>query len=347
MQPTMHESSDPAMQPPPMATPADTQPSGGMVMDECGLGTKWAGDEYCIKPPPADKGFQIHVGPTDYDNPEPQFVMEPNTETVESFDVTSGNTTDVLYYWRQYRMRPGTHHMILTAQDGGGGGFGLGRRLGGSQNLAWDNPANGEIPPENKDIGMPLAANTPINVNLHYMNFTDHPILKEVWVNFWYRDPKDVKQATNEVYSFAPMDVAPGQHVILSGTCPIDTAGRVLTLYGHRHANNVRFSVFREHSGTRDLVYDDYDWEEPLVAEYNSLVKNAAPDMAKKLPGASSGLLELAAGDNLYFECEIVNNTQNTFVGQNEAKDDEMCIMIGDSVGTTVPGFCTYNTQAL
>ena len=102
----------------PIATPTDTQPSSGMVpgsgmvMDECGLNTKWAGDEYCIKPPPADKGFQIHVGPTDYDNPEAQFVMEPNTETVESFDVTSGNTDDVLYYWRQYRVRPGTHHMI-------------------------------------------------------------------------------------------------------------------------------------------------------------------------------------------------------------------------------------------
>ena len=38
-------------------------------------------------------------------------------------------------------------------------------------------------------------------------------------------------------------------------------------------------------------------------------------------------------------------HTNNTFVGQNEAIKDEMCILIGDSVGTTVPGFCTYTSE--
>jgi hypothetical protein len=345
MQPTMHANSDPSKQPA-ATTPAAMMPSDGLAMDECGLNTKWAGDEYCIKPPPPDKGFQIHVGPTDYNNPESDYLMDPGTETVVDIPVTSGNTKDVYYYWRQYRMRPGTHHMILYAQDGGGG-FGMGRRLGGSQNLAKDNPDKGEIAPENMDIGMPLSANTPITVNLHYMNYTDKPIIKEVWVNFWYRDAKDVKRATNEVFSFAPMNVAPGQHVIISGSCPIDTAGRALTLYGHRHANNIRFSIWHESGSMRDLVYDDYNWEDPLVLEYSSLVKNDAADMTKKTPGGWSGPLDLAVGDNLYFECEIVNNTQNTFVGQNEAKSDEMCIMVGDSVDTTVPAFCNYNTQVL
>jgi hypothetical protein len=51
--------------------------------------------------------------------------------------------------------------------------------------------------------------------------------------------------------------------------------------------------------------------------------------------------MDLAAGDTLDFECDIVNDTQNTFVGQNEAMNDEMCIMIGDTVGTNVPIVCT------
>ena len=46
-------------------------------------------------------------------------------------------------------------------------------------------------------------------------------------------------------------------------------------------------------------------------------------------------------GDVIEFECDIVNDTQVTFLGRNEAEDDEMCIMIGDTVGASVPPFCT------
>ena len=193
---------------------------------------------------------------------------------------------------------------------------------------------------------MPLAANTPINVNLHYMNFTDHPILKEVWVNFWYRDPKDVKQATNEVYSFAPMNVAPGQHVILSGTCPIDTAGRVLTLYGHRHATTFASASTATTPARATSCTTTTAGKSRSCSSTTRWSRTPRLTWPRSCPVASSGPLDLAVGDNLYFE-DIVNNTQNTFVGQNEAKAEEMCIMIGDSVGTTMPGFCTYNTQTL
>src|SRR5262245_9784454 len=66
-----------AMQP--SAAPAAAR-SGDAVTEPCDLHTQWEGDEYCIKPPPADKGFQIHIGPTDYANPEPKYLMEPGTE---------------------------------------------------------------------------------------------------------------------------------------------------------------------------------------------------------------------------------------------------------------------------
>src|SRR4029079_15135893 len=48
---------DPAkpMTPPGIPPPEGFHPN---AMDECGLNSGWPGDEYCIKPPPADKGFQ-------------------------------------------------------------------------------------------------------------------------------------------------------------------------------------------------------------------------------------------------------------------------------------------------
>jgi hypothetical protein len=49
---------------------------------------------------------------------------------------------------------------------------------------------------------------------------------------------------------------------------------RILSLYGHRHYNNVRFSAWRVRGSQKDLVLDDYDAVHPGVLEYNSLTKN-------------------------------------------------------------------------
>lgn len=314
----------------------------GLAMDECGLNTSWAGDEYCILPPPPDKGFQIHIGPSDYNNPGPRYVMEPGDEITEDFSAISGNTANKLYYWRQYRMRPGSHHLIVSS-----GGIG-GRRLGGSQNPAKDNPHLGMIAPENQGVGMEIGASTPLSIQLHYLNYTEQPIIKEVWVNFWYRDPSEVTEAAREVFSmYFPMEVHPGEHALLSGTCPISQSGRFLTLYGHVHANNKSFKAWRVRGQQRDLLYQSFDWVHPLVLEYSSVITNTPGDAATLTPGGWNGIVDLKPGDQIHFECDVVNETTNVFRGQNEAKDDEMCILVGDTVGASVPVFCQYNKRLL
>jgi hypothetical protein len=138
------------------------------------------------------------------------------------------------------------------------------------------------------------------------------------------------------------MNVPPGQHLLIHGSCPITQTGRALTLYGHRHANNKRFSIWHVRGGERDLVFEDYDWEHPAVLEYNSVTINTPPDPANHVAGGTSGILDLMPNDSLDFECDVVNMTTHTFVGQNEAIDDEMCIMVGDTAEAQVPGRCTY-----
>jgi hypothetical protein len=323
------------------AMPATQPAMNAPAMNECGLHTKWPGDEYCILPPPPDKGFQMHIGPSNYDNPDAQYIMQPGTETNEQVSAVSGNKTDVYYYWRQYRMRPGSHHLIVTADNGSGSGFpGIGVRIGGTSSLSKDNPEDGKIAPENQGVGMPLAANSTLSNSLHYFNFTDKPIIKEVWVNFWYRDKSEVTTPTQEVFSMLGMNINPGDHVLKHGACAIDTPGRLLTVYGHVHAHNKRFSVWRTRGSDQMLIHESYDWEHPNVSEFSSIVSNPMLDPAGHVAGGYSGIVDLQAGDVLEFECDIVNDTQNVFVGQNEAMNDEMCIMIGDSVGTNVPVIC-------
>jgi len=341
MVPSAPAGSTPAMMPAPTAMPATgpaTMPPTAatthkLAMDECGLKTKFVGDEYCIKPPPADKGFQLHIGPTDYENPGQEYLVQPGEENVVSMNAVSGNDKDIYYFQRQYRMRPGSHHVIVSVD---------GRRIGGIQNLARDYPTDGMIAPEDEDVGLTLKARSNMNVNMHFYNFGEKPMIREMWVNYWYKDNAAVKEPSLPIYSITGVSAATAHsHVVVGASCPVTGSGRVLDLYGHRHLNNIRFSIWKTSSGKKDLVFEDYNSEEPGALDYNSLAMNPAPNPMTKTLGGKAGVLDLKQGDTLDFECEIVNNTNKNFFGANEAQDDEMCIMIGDSVGATVSGGCT------
>src|SRR4029077_4734115 len=125
------EASNPAMQPAMMYSEATNAPK--LALDECGLKTTWQGDQYCIKPPPADQGFQLHIGPSNYDNPEAQYLLASGQESTPTFSAVSGNDKQIYFYYRQIRMRPGAHHNIITS--GAGGDIGLGQRIATSNNL--------------------------------------------------------------------------------------------------------------------------------------------------------------------------------------------------------------------
>ena len=309
--------------------PMGHEPALGECKD---LHTKFPGDEYCILPPPPDKGFQLHIGPSNYDNPEAQYVLEGGREATNSFSATSGNDKEVYFYYRQFRMRPGAHHNIITA--GTGGADGMGGRIGTVNALVEDSPKGGVPAPENTGVGIKLGAKTRINVSLHSINVTDAPVLREIWVNFWYRDPSEVTDPVEQMFQPAPQPpIAPGQDIVLKGTCNIQGNGRMLWMYGHRHANNVRFTTWRVRGGQRDLIYQGYDWEETLVLEYASNVKNAVPDMPVGTEGGWSGVLDMKTGDVLEWECHVINKTDGTLRFSNNTFTGEMCIVDAELVG--------------
>jgi hypothetical protein len=317
----------------------DDSPKDDEEEEGCGLNTDWDGDEYCIAAPPPELGFQVHYGPLSYDDPVEvqKYLMAPGIDTNIFEPATAGNTTDVYFYKRQYRMRPGSHHLIVTAGTQTSIAA-TGRRLGGSQNVLKDNP-KGAIPPENVGIGVPLAAQSKLTLNLHHFNGQQNPILREAWVNFWYVDPATVTQEAKEIFLWAGafgQSIAPGASGTVRGKKTITEAGRILTLYGHRHSNNVRFAAYLN----GELIFDDYEWKEPAVFEFNSLTDNPAPEVGSGKAGAATGMLELKAGDVLEWQCDIENrhNEPITF-GENEAVTSEMCILVGDALGPALLGF--------
>ena len=331
MNPGSMPTNDPANMPAGMKKP--------LAMDECGLKTKFPGDEYCIKPPPPDKGFQLHIGPSNYDNPEAQYILGAGEEVTNNFNAVSTNDKPIHFYYRQFRMRPGAHHNIVSSTAGGG--FGMGRRIGTSNHLAEDSPKDGIIAPENKGVGIELAAKQAINVSLHSINITDKPMLREVWINFWYRPEEEVTEPVEQLFQSGSVTfmVQPHQETILGPyKCTIRGDGRMLWFYGHRHANNLRFSAWRIRGGQKDLFYEGLNWEEPIVLEYSSTVKNTVPNRDMNIEGGWSGILDMKAGDVLEWECHVKNKTDQVLTFANETYTAEMCIMDAELVGANCMG---------
>jgi hypothetical protein len=318
------------------------EPSGSpapipkFAWDECALETGYAGDDACILPPPPDKGFQVHVGPADYENPGPECLLGPGEEKTSSFFATSGNEQDVFFFYRQYRVRPGTHHLSLITPDNMNPAEPSFHTIGVA-NASQDFPSGGIIAPEDRGVGMPLAARSPIEVNLHAINTTGEPALREAWVNVWYRDPNEISQpAVHWFKDGEGVDLAiqPRQAVTLGPRrCRVEGDGRLLWLYGHRHANNVRFAVWRVRGMEREIVYDAYNWQEPLRLEYSSLIENPAPDAVGRVDGGWSGILALTTGDQLEWQCDVVNRQDTVLRPTNETYLGEMCIVDAEAVG--------------
>jgi hypothetical protein len=310
---------------------------------ECGLKTAYAGDDYCINKPAPEEGWQLHIGPTNYDNPEPQFLLMPGEELTSNFSAVADHDRKRFFYYRKFRQRPGAHHNIISASSPAGtspsteafGEIG-GRRIGTTNHLIEDNPIGGIIAPENTGVGIPLEPGSTINVSLHSINTTDKPQLREVWVNFMWRPDEVVTEPVEQMFQTGDVtfQVQPRAEQVLGPfSCAVEGDGRMLWFYGHRHANNVRFSAWRVRDGKKDLFYEGRNWEEPMVLEYSSTVMNVAPDPAKMLEGGMSGILDFKTGDTIEWECQIVNKTDQVLRFSNNTYTGEMCIMDAELVG--------------
>lgn len=320
----------------------------------CGIHSSFAGDDNCIPAPAADVGLQLHIGPKDYDNPDDLWVMQPGEENVQCYHLTTPNSDAFYYYQSQYRMRPGSHHMIIatstdtTAPEGWGNCSvtALAGAIGGTQHTVEDFPTDGKVAPEDQGLGRKIDANTPLDIQLHFYNATSKPTLREVWVNFIYKPASEVTQPLGGIIGPSVVNVAPHTSAVVTGTCdesnaivPAGADGeRIVSLFGHAHWHNERFAVFRvKADSSEDVVYDSYEGAEAPTYVYNSVIENPVSDAATRTSGAISGDFVLHAGESLRWECDIKNDLNITLTGQNEAFTGEMCILFGAVVGQGFP----------
>lgn len=343
--------------------------TGQTTAASCGLHTTYAGDENCILPPAPEDGLQLHVGPSSYDDPEVinatdvngkyLWLMEPGDERTQCYHLYTSNDADHYYFRQKYRMRFGSHHMIImgssdaTTPEGWDAASSqfcgtILNSIGGTQTIVSDFPPGGEVGPEDKGLGRKLTAHNPLDLQLHFYNATSSPTLREVWVNLMYIPDSEYTTNLGMLGGFTRMNVPP--HTLgaqITGQCLAEQAigagspVRIVSLFGHAHTHNRRYAVNRVKADgvTSELVYDSYDGAESPTFVFNSVVNNPVPDPATRKTGAASGQLLLAPGEKLVFTCDIDNTTDNTFVGLNEVQTDEMCHLFGSVAGAGFPCF--------
>lgn len=312
----------------------------------CSPETGFPGDEAALCPLSEEEGVSLHYGPSSYDDADEmaRYMLDGRLEDENCFYAEVGNSER--FYFNQYsgRMRPQSHHMILYGLSGDGdaprgldecgAAQGLSSSfIAGSQTPAIDYPDQ-RLPhtPEDDVTAQYLEPNAVVALDLHYVNRTTDPILREGWINFRRADPESVQIAQNGIMLIGLGISIPAQSVgtMVRKTALVPSNRRIVALTGHFHANGQRFSVWVQRAGseTQELVYEMYDPVDPLALAYRDGVENGTPNREHKLPGGVSGELNLQQGDRIIWECEMDNPTDERVVF-GDRSTDQMCNLFG------------------
>jgi hypothetical protein len=318
----------------------------------CDIHSNYPDDFACVPPPAKGEGFQIHVGPSNYDDPEEvaKFILHPGEERSQCFTFRTPNEEPVYYQTALLSGRSGTHHIINTMYDteleeGSFGPCGAGGDAGGMEDSLGSLPGASKpymprlhVAPENEHIGRTIKARTFAQADMHYYNFTDHDIVREFWLNIYTVDGAKITSEAEQIrgmggFGWNRTPIPAGHDEVYKYACPIKGEGRILSLLGHYHAHGKRFtaSLTRASGGEPEKVFEMYDYLDPATFEYDSKTQN--PTFSDVAPGATTGMLDVHDGDTLAWECHIVNDSNVGLRYVNEVKTGEMCNLWGTSIG--------------
>lgn len=318
-------------------------------VETCAPSTEYPGDDMALCEPADGEGFQLHYGPSNYENQDEvaRFIADPMEEIEECQYVRMPNTEDAYVNQFSGNMRPQSHHMIVwgpVGEDhpeglsdcGAAAGLASGFLLG-SQTTTINLPDLKAPALEGEDTTVNLIKpDMLVALDLHYVNRSREPILRESWVNLYTTDGlQEGAKILNPIFlagaqiSVPPMSVG----TKFKYACPAPVAMKVNLLTGHHHANSPRFSIWVQRAGSteQELVYENLDALDPFMATYTDGYELPTPDRDNGISGGQGGSLSLNAGDKLVWECEFDNPTDTT-VRLGETSTDQMCNVFGSFI---------------
>ncbi|HVU00666.1 MAG TPA: hypothetical protein VHE30_02910 [Polyangiaceae bacterium] len=314
----------------------------------------YEGDELALCEPDPEKGQLVHLGPSDYTDPVEMAKYTLDAGDEKEFCIRVNTTNSELKYFDAYRgrMRPHSHHLIVTMPTAHVENETTPwecspqvteRWLFGAQTPQIDvaHLSGAELPVESDpDYGLAhdIPPNQTLLIDLHYVNPTEAPILREAWATLDYVDPADVKTKVDLIGWYNPVINIPanGKFTTNRVVCqvPNDASGTPQSVYlglatGHAHQRMQRVSVWHtDLSGNEQLIYETHSWHEPGEAFFVKGIENPPLPVAGSGWGATSGYVKVVPGETVSFECEYQND-QDHVVTFGETTKNEMCNIFG------------------
>ena len=263
-------------------------------------------------------GFQLKVD---------KFEVASNFERELFVRRNVGNTSAVYINRIKLQSRPNSHHMVLydfrnTANlptldlirdlrnPDNGINFVTAFQASNHIFLGGGTQSNQEyIFPEGTALLLP--ANFSMDLNPHYFNKSNTPLLGENYVNLYTTAKANVKYVVKTIdFNNTNLAIFPNAKTTISKDFTFNTNVKIVSLTSHTHKFGEKYLI-KIKGGTRDgeVVYENLDWEHPAVINFKT------PIALKKGEGLTSVV--------------TYNNTSNQKLAFGLTSDDEMNIIFG------------------
>jgi hypothetical protein len=258
--------------------------------------------------PPGENVYSIAV---------PDFTLQPGDEKFYCYYTTLPVAADTGVSSYASTMTPGSHHMILffmpqpTEPDGTlteCQSFGTGSSLTSIPIFAYatQEPESTQLMPDG--VGVALAANQPVMVNMHYFNVTDQPITASVHIDVHTYAPEVTFTPAHAFVTFASkIDIPPNSAGSAGGTCATPADANFIFMSTHSH----RYTTDAQVLDGGDVVVDTTDWAHATIEKW------LAPPYRQFASGA------------LTYRCDYYNATSATVTVGESALTNEMCMAAG------------------
>ena len=301
-------------------------PKTGTVADAALLDdtTHYAAADFTpLEPPAPGTGYQITTG---------KFDVPANFEREIFVYRRIGNTQPIFINHIHTKMRPNSHHLVLYTFDptmpksilpkydifrdlrNPDGSYIISTQdqmnyhffLGGSMVQEEDY----WFPP---GVALPLAANSGIDFNTHFINRTTNTIPGECYANIYTVNPANIQHVAQPIFDYTTaIDLPPNQQTIVTNTSLNQTGApiNIFMLTSHNHEWGKKFQIaIAGGSRNGEIVYESTDWAHPLVKTFNTPIV-------------------LNNGEGLKYTITYFNNTTRT-INFGLTSQDEMAVIYG------------------
>jgi|SRR5579872_1599932 len=262
--------------------------------------------------------------------PAGAYTVQPGQEIFPNYCVTVPSNIQVGGF-QSYMTIGSSHHFILY--KGGTGSASGGQCSLGAGQWMYATSTPGQVITENfpPQVGLSVAQNTQLIINMHFINTGSAPLQPQIKLNLLYA--KNVMYQAGTMVSFnstinvpAATSAGPGTQTV-SGNCSAPTGAKFFTMSTHTHKHATAAWVDYIHNGqTTEVVHTGATSTYPADQEPGSGTDWEHPGVGLWV---APNYLTVAAGDSFTYHCSY-SNTGSTAVTVGEtAANNEMCMAIG------------------